>query len=62
AGGRGRLKLFYATQINIEPPTFVVFVNRPDLVHFSYRRFMVNQLREHFDLDHTPIKLVFRKR
>ncbi|MBW2208115.1 MAG: ribosome biogenesis GTPase Der, partial [Deltaproteobacteria bacterium] len=45
AGGRGRLKLFYATQINIEPPTFVVFVNRPDLVHFSYRRFMVNQLR-----------------
>ncbi|MBW1944869.1 MAG: ribosome biogenesis GTPase Der, partial [Deltaproteobacteria bacterium] len=38
AGGRGRLKLFYATQINIEPPTFVVFVNRPDLVHFSYRR------------------------
>ena len=62
AGGRGRLKLFYATQTGIEPPTFVVFVNRPDLVHFSYRRFMVNQLREHFDLGHTPIKLVFRKR
>jgi GTP-binding protein len=62
AGGRGRLKLFYATQIDTQPPTFVVFVNRPDLVHFSYRRFMVNQLREHFDLDHTPIKLVFRKR
>lgn len=62
AGGRGRLKLFYATQIDIEPPTFVVFVNRPDLVHFSYQRFMVNQLREHFDLGHTPIKLVFRKR
>ena len=62
AGGRGRLKLFYATQTGIEPPTFVVFVNRPDLVHFSYRRFMVNQLRKHFDLGHTPIKLVFRKR
>jgi GTP-binding protein len=62
SGGRGRLKLFYATQIDRQPPTFVVFVNRPDLVHFSYRRFMVNQLREHFDLDHTPIKLVFRKR
>ena len=62
AGRRGRLKVFYATQIDIQPPTFVVFVNRPDLVHFSYRRFMVNQLRQYFDLDHTPIKLVFRKR
>ena len=62
SGRRGRLKLFYATQTGIEPPTFVVFVNRPELVHFSYRRFMVNQLREHFDLGHTPIKLVFRKR
>ena len=62
AGGRGRLKVFYATQIDSRPPTFVVFVNRPDLVHFSYRRFMVNQLREHFDLDLTPIKLIFRKR
>lgn len=62
AGGRGRLKVFYATQIDSRPPTFVVFVNRPDLVHFSYRRFMVNQLREHFDLGLTPIKLIFRKR
>jgi GTP-binding protein len=62
AGARSRLKVFYATQIDSRPPTFVVFVNRPDLVHFSYQRFMVNQLREHFDLDLTPVKLIFRKR
>jgi len=62
SGGRGRLKVLYATQIDSQPPTFVVFVNRPDLVHFSYRRFMINQLREHFDLDLTPIRLIFRKR
>ena len=60
--GRGRLKLFYATQTGIKPPTFVVFVNRPEKVHFSYRRFMVNQLREQFGLDTTPIKLIFRKK
>ncbi len=60
--GRGRLKLLYATQTGTRPPTFVVFVNNPDMVHFSYKRFMVNQLRESFDLDNTPIRLVFRKR
>lgn len=60
--GRGRLKFFYATQTAIRPPTFVVFVNRPEMVHFSYRRFMINQLRDRFDLNHTPLKLIFRKR
>ncbi len=60
--GRGRLKFFYATQTAIRPPTFVVFVNRPEMVHFSYRRFMINQLRYRFDLNHTPLKLIFRKR
>ena len=60
--GRGRLKLFYSTQTGTRPPTFVVFVNRPDAVHFSYQRFMINQLREIFSLDHTPIRLFFRKK
>lgn len=60
--GKGRLKFFYATQAGTKPPTFVIFVNRPDLVHFSYERFMVNQLREHFSLSDTPIRLVFRKK
>jgi len=60
--GQGRLKLFYATQTGIKPPTFVVFVNRPDAVHFSYKRFMVNQFRRQFGLDNTPVRLVFRKR
>ncbi|MBW1768463.1 MAG: ribosome biogenesis GTPase Der [Deltaproteobacteria bacterium] len=60
--GRGRLKFFYATQTGIRPPTFVVFVNRPEMVHFSYKRFMTNQLREHFGLNYTPIRLILRKR
>ena len=60
--GKGRLKFYYATQTGIKPPTFVVFVNKPEMVHFSYRRFMVNQFREHFGLNHTPIKIVFRKK
>jgi len=60
--GKSRLKFFYATQTGIRPPTFIVFVNRPKIVHFSYKRFMINQLREHFDLNNTPIRLIFRER
>ncbi len=60
--GRGSLKFYYGTQTRIRPPTFVVFANRPDKIHFSYKRFMVNQLREQFDLTHTPIRLMFRKK
>ncbi len=60
--GRGQLKFFYATQSNTKPPTFVLFVNRPDMVHFSYERFLTNQLRGHFNLANTPIKLIFRKK
>lgn len=62
ASRKGRVNVFYGTQVSTAPPTFVVFVNRPDLIHFSYKRFMVNQLREHFDLDLTPIRLIFRKK
>jgi GTP-binding protein len=60
--GHGRLKFFYATQIRTRPPTFVAFVNRPDMIHFSYERFLINHLRSHFRLDISPIKLLFRKR
>jgi len=60
--GRGRLKFLYATQGRTRPPTFVVFVNRPEMVHFSYERFLMNQLREAFGLTSTPIRITFKKR
>jgi len=60
--GKGQLKFFYATQSSTKPPTFVLFVNRPDMVHFSYERFLTNQLRERFNLTNTPIRLIFRKK
>ena len=60
--GRTRLKFYYATQTGTRPPTFVVFVNRPKAVHFSYERFIVNQIRETFDLDNIPVRVVFRER
>ena len=55
-----RLKLRYATQAGIDPPTFILFVNDPALVHFSYRRFLERSLREACDFEGTAIKLVFR--
>jgi GTP-binding protein len=57
-----KLKVLYATQAEVSPPTFVLFVNDPTLVHFSYQRYLENQLREAFDFEGTGIKLVFRKR
>lgn len=57
-----RLKVFYMTQVAVGPPTFVVFVNDIDLLHFSYRRFLENQLRENFDFEGTPIKIIARHR
>lgn len=57
-----RLKFYYATQISTRPPTFVSFVNFPDGVHFSYQRYLVNQIRETFSLDRTPIRLMLRQR
>ena len=60
--GRGRLKLFYATQTATRPPTFVIFANRPDKIHFSYERYIANELRAQLGLDLTPIKLIFRKK
>jgi GTP-binding protein len=60
--GRGRLKLFYATQTASKPPTFVLFVNRPDKIHFSYQRYIVNELKANLGLNLTPIKVTFRKK
>jgi GTPase len=57
-----RLKFYYATQASIKPPTFVLFCNYPDSIHFSYERYLKNQFREAFGLTKTPIRLVFRGR
>ena len=60
-GGRP-LRIYYATQAETEPPTFILFVNDPDLVHFSYERYLENRIREHYAFTGTPIRLVFRAR
>ncbi len=60
--GRGRLKFFYATQTGVMPPSFALFVNRPDLVHFTYERYLLNQFREKLALNEVPIRLKFRKK
>ena len=60
--GNASLKVFYATQAETKPPTFVVFVNRPDIVHFSYHRFLVNRLKENLGLQETPIRVIFKKK
>lgn len=57
-----RLKFLYATQAEVSPPTFVVFVNDKDLVHFTYQRYLQNRIRERYPFEGTPIKLVFRSR
>lgn len=57
-----RLRIYYMTQVAVKPSTFVVFVNDPDLLHFSYERFLINQLRQAFDFSGTPIHVIARKR
>jgi GTP-binding protein len=57
-----RLKIYYATQAAVDPPTFVFFVNDPRLAHFSYQRYLQNQIREQFPFRGTPLKLRFRAR
>jgi GTPase len=57
-----RLKIFYTTQVAVKPPTFVVFVNEPELMHFSYERFLENRIREAFGFEGTPIKIFARER
>lgn len=57
-----RLKILFTTQADIKPPTFIFFVNEPELMHFSYLRFLENKLRESFGFEGTPLKLVVRGR
>lgn len=57
-----RLRIYYMTQPSTCPPTFVCFVNRADLFHFSYQRYLENQLRETFGLEGTPVRFVIRER
>jgi GTPase len=57
-----RVKFFYAAQISERPPTFVSFVNHPEAVHFSYKRYLINQIRKETGLLETPLRLIFRKR
>ncbi|MFR1707800.1 MAG: ribosome biogenesis GTPase Der [Clostridium sp.] len=57
-----RMKIYYVTQVDVKPPTFIFFVNDPALLHFSYERYLENKLRESFDFKGTGIKLIFRKR
>lgn len=57
-----RLKIFYMTQASTKPPTFVVFVNNKDLFHFSYERYLVNQIRKEFGMQGTPIRIIVREK
>ena len=57
-----RLKLFYMTQVSTKPPTFVLFVNKKELMHFSYQRYIENQIRSTFGLEGTPIRITIRQK
>lgn len=61
AHGR-RVKFFFTTQVGTRPPTFVVFTNQPDSIHFSYERYLINQFREAFGFNGTPLRIIFRGR
>ena len=61
SGGR-RLKILYAAQVSIKPPTFALFVNEPSLMHFSYQRYLENQIRKAFGFEGTPIRFLLRER
>lgn len=57
-----RLRIYYGTQVAVQPPTFVIFVNDPEMMHFSYQRFLENQIRNAFDFTGTPVHLIIRER
>ena len=57
-----RLKIYYGTQASTRPPTFVIFVNNKDLFHFSYERYLVNQIRKEFGLQGTPVRIIVREK
>ena len=57
-----RLKILYGTQASTKPPTFVIFVNNKELFHFSYERYLVNQIRKEFGLTGTPVRMIVREK
>lgn len=57
-----RLKIYYGTQVSTKPPTFVIFVNNKELFHFSYERYLVNQIRKEFGLEGTPVRMMAREK
>ena len=57
-----RLKLYYITQVSVKPPTFVIFVNDKELMHFSYTRYIENKIREAFGFRGTPLRFIVRER
>lgn len=57
-----RLKIYYATQVGVRPPTFAIFVNEKELFHFSYQRYIENKLRENFGYEGTPLKIYVREK
>ena len=57
-----RLKIYYVTQVSVKPPTFVIFVNSKELMHFSYTRYLENRIRDTFGFRGTPLKFIIRER
>ena len=57
-----RLRINYATQVSVKPPTFILFVNDPELMHFSYERYIENKLRDAFRFEGTPIRIFTRRK
>ena len=57
-----RLKIYYMTQVSVKPPTFVIFVNDKELMHFSYTRYLENKIREAFGFRGTSLKFIIRER
>ena len=57
-----RLRIYYITQVSVKPPTFVMFINDKKLTHFSYTRYIENQIRQTFGFAGTPIRFIYRER
>ena len=57
-----RVKFYFATQVATRPPSFVIFTNQPDNIHYSYERYLINKFREAFGFDGVPLRLMFRGR
>jgi len=57
-----RLNILYGTQASVKPPTFILFVNDAELLHFSYQRYIENQIRKSFGFEGTPIRFIIRQR